>query len=226
MGAGPTHAVVRYKSMGDAPGPLRMGHGVRSPRPCAAPTVPQVGRAVWGREVLKSSCKCCKPVIVVVCRPCCGGSITGSPRMGCNRSTKSLCGGWPLCAVLGRARKTAAWWGSGVGASPNCSGSCRAAQWAWQLAGPDGVTAEFIRHACTEHEGVGGKTVRTYVMSGVLTRVFNCILAESYPFRAWRVSALIPVPNPKGRPDLMDDYRGIAVDPVLATLCCCVFGPP
>jgi hypothetical protein len=92
-----------------------------------------------------------------------------------------------------------------------------------KAAGPDGVTAEFIRHACTEHEGVGGKIVRTYVMSGVLTRVFNCILAESYPSRAWGVSALIPVPKPKGRPDLMDDYRGIAVGPVLAKLFAIVF---
>jgi hypothetical protein len=77
-----------------------------------------------------------------------------------------------------------------------------------KVAGPDGWTAEFLRHACTEQEGVRGMIVRTSLL--------NCILAETYPSRAWvfpipHVGALIPGPKPKRRPDLMDVYRGIAV---------------
>ena len=34
----------------------------------------------------------------------------------------------------------------------------------------------------------------------------------------WGVSALVPVPKPKGRPDVKDDHRGIAVGSVLAKL--------
>ena len=35
---------------------------------------------------------------------------------------------------------------------------------------------------------------------------------------AWQLSALAPVPKPKGRPDVKGDHRGIAVGPVLGKL--------
>jgi hypothetical protein len=90
-------------------------------------------------------------------------------------------------------------------------------------AGPDGMVAEFIRHAAVDRVGLEGKSVRFYMMGPVLTRAFNCILRGSYPSGRWGVSALVPVPKAKGQRDCKDDYRGIAVSPVLAKLFSLVF---
>ena len=45
----------------------------------------------------------------------------------------------------------------------------------------------------------------------------NAVLRGSYPSQ-WQISALAPVPKPKGRPDVKNDYRGVAVSPVLGKL--------
>lgn len=62
-----------------------------------------------------------------------------------------------------------------------------------------------------------GRTARKYLLCSVITRLFNTVLNGCYP-QAWQTSALVPVPKPKGRPDVMDDHRGIAVSPVIAKL--------
>jgi Reverse transcriptase (RNA-dependent DNA polymerase) len=80
------------------------------------------------------------------------------------------------------------------------------------------MPAEFLRNAYREHTREDGKKERVNLMAPVLTRVFNAVLSEGYPSEIWGVSALVPVPKPKGRPDVQDDYRGIAVGPVLGKL--------
>jgi hypothetical protein len=92
----------------------------------------------------------------------------------------------------------------------------------WKAAGVDGMVAEFVREAYIYKKQADGKVVRDYVLAPALASMFNCVLQRGYP-SAWGVSALVPVPKPKGRPDIMDDYRGIAVSPVLAKLFSIVF---
>ena len=86
-----------------------------------------------------------------------------------------------------------------------------------RAAGVDGVPAEFFNQAYSQVEGPDGKPMRYYVLGPVLARLFTAVLQGGYP-DAWRTSALAPVPKPKGRPDLRDDYRGIAVSAVVAKL--------
>jgi hypothetical protein len=81
----------------------------------------------------------------------------------------------------------------------------------------DGATAEFFKHATVQLETEDGQKVMWCVMGPVLTRMFNCVLKGGYPAQ-WGVSALVPVPKPRGRPDVPNDYRGIVVGPVLAKL--------
>jgi hypothetical protein len=81
-----------------------------------------------------------------------------------------------------------------------------------KAAGVDGMSAEFLQQAYTQHSNM-----REFVLCPVLTKLFNAVWRDAYP-RAWQVSALVPVPKPKGRPDVYDDHRGIAVSPVTAKL--------
>ena len=74
------------------------------------------------------------------------------------------------------------------------------------------MSAEFLQQAYIQHSNM-----REFVLCPVLTKLFNAVWCDSYP-RAWQVSALVPVPKPKGRPDVYDDHRGIAVSPVAAKL--------
>jgi hypothetical protein len=86
-----------------------------------------------------------------------------------------------------------------------------------KAAGVDGVHAEFLQQAYHMVPGEQGRQVRCYVMAPVLTDMFNAVLQGTYPAQ-WQVSALAPVPKPKGRPDVKNDYRGVAVSPVLGKL--------
>ena len=86
-----------------------------------------------------------------------------------------------------------------------------------KAAGVDGVVAEFIRHASVPRVLEDGREVMWCVMGPVLTKLFNCVLKGGYPAQ-WGVSALVPVPKPRGRPDVLDDYRGIVVGPALSKL--------
>ena len=81
-----------------------------------------------------------------------------------------------------------------------------------KAAGGDGMAAEFLQQAYIEHGNM-----REFVLCPVLTKLFNAVWRGAYP-SAWQVSALVPVPKPKGRPDVFDDHRGIAVSPVAAKL--------
>jgi hypothetical protein len=84
-----------------------------------------------------------------------------------------------------------------------------------KAAGVDGIPAEFLQQAFVQAEGQSAK--REYILGPVLKHVFNAVLRGQYP-EAWQVSALVPVPKPKGRADVFDDYRGIAVSAVLSKL--------
>ena len=87
-----------------------------------------------------------------------------------------------------------------------------------KAAGVDGIPAEFLQQACIRVDGqAGGQTRREFTLGPVITRVFNIVLKGAYP-ETWQVSALVPVPKPKGRPDVFDDHRGIAVSAVLSKL--------
>jgi hypothetical protein len=82
-------------------------------------------------------------------------------------------------------------------------------------AGADGMPGEFLRCATFETilELGGGKTkkITQNVLADMLVCMFNKVLLQfQYP-PDWTVGALVPVPKPKGNPDNMDDYRGIAV---------------
>ena len=81
-----------------------------------------------------------------------------------------------------------------------------------KAAGVDGMSAEFLQQAYIQHGNM-----REFVLCPVLTKLFNAVWRDAYP-RPWQVSALVPVPKPKGRPDVYDDHRGIAVSPVAAKL--------
>jgi hypothetical protein len=86
-----------------------------------------------------------------------------------------------------------------------------------KASGVDGIPAEFLQQAYVEGQAGGSNRTREFVLSPVITKVFNAVLHDSYP-QAWQTSALVPVPKPKGRPDVFDDHRGIAVSPVIAKL--------
>ena len=81
-----------------------------------------------------------------------------------------------------------------------------------KAAGVDGMPAEFLQQAYIQQTNM-----REFVLAPVLTKLFNAVWRGAYPC-AWQVSALVPVPKPKGRPDVFDDHRGIAVSPVAAKL--------
>jgi hypothetical protein len=80
-----------------------------------------------------------------------------------------------------------------------------------KAAGVDGAVAEFVRHASIPRERENGQVYMWCVLTPALTRMFNCVLLGKYPSKLWGTSALVPVPKPKGRPDVLDDYRGIVV---------------
>jgi Reverse transcriptase (RNA-dependent DNA polymerase) len=87
-------------------------------------------------------------------------------------------------------------------------------------AGVDGVPAEFLQQAYVSvPAGPGGQppASRSFVMAPAITQVFNAVLNGAYPVE-WQTSALAPVPKPKGRPDVKDEHRGVAVSPVLGKL--------
>jgi hypothetical protein len=84
-------------------------------------------------------------------------------------------------------------------------------------AGCDGVVAEWLTQAVV-HTREGALRTKAFVLAPALVTAFNAILRGGYPTDIWGVSALVPVPKPKGRPDVKDDYRGIAVGSVLAKL--------
>ena len=81
-----------------------------------------------------------------------------------------------------------------------------------KAAGVDGMPAEFLQQAWIQHSNM-----REFILCPVLTRLFNAVWRDAYPC-AWQASALVPVPKPKGRPDVYDDHRGIAVSPVAAKM--------
>jgi hypothetical protein len=83
-----------------------------------------------------------------------------------------------------------------------------------KAAGVDGVPGEFFSQAFCFLEGGEG---RSYALGPVLASLFTSVLHGGYP-EVWCTSALAPVPKPRGRPDVMDDYRGIAVSAVVAKL--------
>ena len=87
-----------------------------------------------------------------------------------------------------------------------------------KAAGVDGMVGEFLTQAYTTTRTQANNTERHYILGPAITRAFNAVLLGSYPHDMWGVSALVPVPKPKGRPDVKDDHRGIAVGSVLAKL--------
>jgi hypothetical protein len=86
-----------------------------------------------------------------------------------------------------------------------------------KAAGIDGMPAEFITQAWVPAEDEEGKTVRHYILAPYLAQLFTTVLQGPYP-EAWGTSALAPGPKANGKPDDPNDYRGIAVGPVLAKL--------
>ena len=85
-------------------------------------------------------------------------------------------------------------------------------------AGVDGMPSEFLTQAETVVPAGPGITYsREFRLAPMLTDLCNKVMDDSFP-TAWQTSALAPVPKPKGRPDRMDDHRGIAVSPVLGKL--------
>ena len=85
-------------------------------------------------------------------------------------------------------------------------------------AGVDGIPAEFLTQASIPRPaGPGGAVSREFVLAPVLTDLCNKVMDSTFP-SAWQISALAPVPKPKGRPDRKDDHRGIAVGPVVGKL--------
>lgn len=86
-----------------------------------------------------------------------------------------------------------------------------------KAAGCDGLVAEFLTKAVV-HTRVAGVSRKEFTLAPALTVAFNAVLQGGYPTDFWGVSALIPVPKPKGQPGVKDDYRGIAVGSVLAKL--------
>jgi hypothetical protein len=73
-----------------------------------------------------------------------------------------------------------------------------------KAAGIDGLPAEFLTHACSQEAGSPN------LLAPYLARIFNLVMQGAYP-TSWATCALVPVPKPKGNPELMDNYRGIAV---------------
>ena len=86
-----------------------------------------------------------------------------------------------------------------------------------KAAGCDGVVAEFLTKAMVRTT-VAGVQRKEYILAPALTTAFNAVLRGGYPTDFWGVSALTPVPKPKGQVHVKDDYRGIAVGSVLAKL--------
>ena len=68
---------------------------------------------------------------------------------------------------------------------------------------------EFIKHAYSEADPA---------LADLILHTFNLALSQGKFPREWGVGALAPVPKPKGNPDAMDDYRGIAVGQSIAKL--------
>ena len=79
------------------------------------------------------------------------------------------------------------------------------------------MVAEWLTQAVV-HTREGALRTKAFVLAPALVTAFDAILRGGYPTDIWGVSALVPVPKPKGRPDVKDDYRGIAVGSVLAKL--------
>jgi hypothetical protein len=77
----------------------------------------------------------------------------------------------------------------------------------------NGKPAELLQQAWVQHSNM----LEFILVCPVLTRLFNAVWRDSYPC-AWQVSTLVL--QPKGRPDVYDDHRGIgiAVSPVAAKL--------
>jgi hypothetical protein len=86
-----------------------------------------------------------------------------------------------------------------------------------KAAGVDGMPAEFLTQAWQPVQGADGKPARYYILGPSLAALFTRILSGTYP-PAWGTSALAPVPKAGGQADNPDDFRGIAVGPVLAKL--------
>ena len=77
--------------------------------------------------------------------------------------------------------------------------------------GVDGISAEFLKYA--SWYSIDGQ--HHNALSVPLMLLFNRVLREGYPHH-WSTATLAPVPKPKGRADVRDDYRGIAVSSALS----------
>jgi hypothetical protein len=88
--------------------------------------------------------------------------------------------------------------------------------------GADGIPMEFLRQAFWEEHitNADGKisVIRHFIFAQALVALFNKVLHRAeYPAH-WAVGTLVPVPKPKGNPNLMDDYRGITVGMAISKL--------
>ena len=86
-----------------------------------------------------------------------------------------------------------------------------------KAAGVDGMPAEFLTQAWVSVQNEQGKWAKHYILGPYLAQLFTSILCGVYP-EEWGTSALAPVPKAGGLADDPNDYRGIAVGPVLAKL--------
>ena len=78
--------------------------------------------------------------------------------------------------------------------------------------GIDGIPMEFYKYATIDTDDSTEN-----VLADHITHLFNRVLQEDY-LAGGKVSALVPVPKPKGDASNQDDYRGIAVGSALSKL--------
>ncbi len=92
----------------------------------------------------------------------------------------------------------------------------------WQVVWVDPIVGDHLCIACphvcsSQHPCVCRNSQNTLWLPLERQMVGAAVQELSqYPTDFWGVSALIPVPKPKGQPGVKDDYRGIAVGSVLA----------
>jgi len=88
--------------------------------------------------------------------------------------------------------------------------------------GADRIPAEFFRQAFHElrFEGEDGKirTVREYLLTPVLTTLFDKIMVQKQYPSEWSVGVVTPVPKPKGDINVMDNYRAITVGSAISKI--------
>ena len=86
-----------------------------------------------------------------------------------------------------------------------------------RMSGPDGMHSELLRFAFTTAETSDGFVKRFYLLSDELCRLFQHAFSTGQLPPAWCAAILCSVFK-KGDPDVMDNYRGIAVGSLFGKL--------